>query len=164
LPDDFYVIHDVATAHGNLDHVVVGPTGVFIVDAKNWRGIVTSDGRRELLLNGRRTDKPQVGPVVNRMLNVRDKVRVLAGGVDPYYDVVLVFTSAWVDAPWGSTGAARCIRDDQLFDYVVATNRRKLLNADEVRQLAQAFLGLAHVDQDFSRVPERQPVLAAAAH
>lgn len=26
---------------GNIDHIVVGPTGVFVIDAKNWKGKVT---------------------------------------------------------------------------------------------------------------------------
>ena len=52
LPDAYQVIHDIPTPFGNIDHVVIGPSGVFVVDAKNWKGVVTSDGRGELLLNG----------------------------------------------------------------------------------------------------------------
>jgi hypothetical protein len=29
LPDEFCVINDLSTPNGNIDHVVVGPTGVF---------------------------------------------------------------------------------------------------------------------------------------
>src|SRR6266567_461160 len=39
LPDSFCVINDLATQNGNLDHVVIGPTGVFAIDTKSWRGI-----------------------------------------------------------------------------------------------------------------------------
>ncbi len=31
-----FVIHDVPTTHGNIDHVVIGPTGVFAVETKFW--------------------------------------------------------------------------------------------------------------------------------
>jgi hypothetical protein len=34
LPESFAVLNDVATPCGNLDHVVVGPTGVFAVETK----------------------------------------------------------------------------------------------------------------------------------
>lgn len=44
FPADFHVINDLSTPFGNLDHVVIGPTGVFVIDAKNWRGIVTANG------------------------------------------------------------------------------------------------------------------------
>jgi len=35
FPDEFSVINDLTTPFGNLDHVVVGPTGVFVLDTKN---------------------------------------------------------------------------------------------------------------------------------
>jgi hypothetical protein len=38
LPDEFCVINDLSTPNGNIDHVVVGPTGVFVLDTKAWRG------------------------------------------------------------------------------------------------------------------------------
>ncbi|NUO89332.1 MAG: NERD domain-containing protein [Dermatophilaceae bacterium] len=42
LPDGWVVLHDrllrPGTSLTNLDHVVVGPAGVFLVDAKNWAG------------------------------------------------------------------------------------------------------------------------------
>jgi hypothetical protein len=66
FPDDFCVINDLTTPFGNLDHVVVGPTGVFVLDSKNWRGVVSADGKGELLLNGQPTDKPHVRQFVGR--------------------------------------------------------------------------------------------------
>ena len=38
------VFHDLAASHGNIDHVVVGPGGVFLLDSKRWRGSVTVEG------------------------------------------------------------------------------------------------------------------------
>jgi len=35
------IFHDLAATHGNIDHVVVGPGGVFLLDSKRWRGSVT---------------------------------------------------------------------------------------------------------------------------
>lgn len=40
----FTTLNDVLLEPGknwNLDHVVIGPAGVFFVDAKNWRGTIT---------------------------------------------------------------------------------------------------------------------------
>lgn len=38
LPQDYFVFHDLPTGRGNIDHVIIGPTGVFIVETKNWKG------------------------------------------------------------------------------------------------------------------------------
>ena len=41
LPEGWIVLHDLAwpgRQRANLDHVAVGPGGVFVIDAKNWSG------------------------------------------------------------------------------------------------------------------------------
>ena len=37
------IFHDLKASCGNIDHVVVGPGGVFLLDSKRWRGSVTVD-------------------------------------------------------------------------------------------------------------------------
>jgi Nuclease-related domain len=151
FPDKFCVINGLTTPFGDLDHVVVGPTGVFVLDTKNWRGVVSSDGKGELLLNGESTDKQYVRQFVGRMLGVRDKVRVLAPGLDPYFQAAFVFTAARVEANWGTTGNLHCIRDEQLHEYIVEKDFGQRLKPDEVERIAKAFLGLAHMDGEFAQ-------------
>jgi hypothetical protein len=46
--DGFVIFHDLAVpgADANLDHLVIGPTGVFVIDSKQWTGQVhqSADG------------------------------------------------------------------------------------------------------------------------
>lgn len=43
LPDGYHVIHDFSIGNVNfVDHVVIGPTGVFAVETKDWYGDVDS--------------------------------------------------------------------------------------------------------------------------
>lgn len=62
---EWTVFHDVpwpGRARANIDHVAVGPTGVFVIDSKNWSGPVTvRDGI--LRQNGYRRDKTIAGAV-----------------------------------------------------------------------------------------------------
>jgi hypothetical protein len=150
FPDEFYVINDLSTPFGNLDHVVVGPTGVFLLDTKSWRGVVAPDGKGELLVNGQPTDRSYIRSFVGRALGLRDRVRLLAPGLDPFYQAVFVFTAARVEAPWGTTGNLHCIRDEQLHDYIVDKKFGQKLRPEDTRTIAQAFLGLAHMDRDFT--------------
>jgi hypothetical protein len=149
FPDDFCVINGLSTPNGDLDHVVVGPTGVFVLDAKAWRGVVAADGRGELLINGQPTTKPEIRQFMARMMNVREKVLVLAPGMDAHFSAVFVFTAARVEAKWGTTGRLNCITDDQLKSYIVEKGFGKKLPAGEVNRIAQAFLGLAQMDSAF---------------
>jgi hypothetical protein len=151
FPDEFRVINSLSTPYGDLDHIVVGPTGVFIVDSKNWRGTVAADGRGELLLNGKPTDKPTIRPLVARTMSVREKIQTLSGFEPPFFQVLLAFPATRVEARWGTTGAALCITDDQLHDCIVEKKNSDKLDRRRVEALAQAFLALATMDKEFER-------------
>jgi hypothetical protein len=151
LPDEYHVIHGLNTrSFGDLDHIVVGPTGVHIIETKNWRGVVESDGTGEILLNGNPPDNATVKRLLGRTMGVRDQILAHAPGETLYFNVVIVFTAAWVAPIWGKTGAATCIRDEQLVDYITNFNKGRLGPA-RVDALAQAFLTLATMDREFVR-------------
>lgn len=46
LPDDWHCIHDLEHVHGNYDHVLVGPPGVFLLDSKLLHGEVVAGNDR----------------------------------------------------------------------------------------------------------------------
>lgn len=147
FPDDYRVIHDLTTSFGNIDHVVVGPSGVYIIDTKNWKGVVTADGSGELLLNGRATKKPAIKALSRTIMDVKDKVKVLSA-LDPYIQGVLAFPSAWVDAKWGTTGHVHCVRDEQLHDYIVENKKGRKLTTKEIESISQSFFALARMGKD----------------
>jgi hypothetical protein len=163
FPGDFRVINALKTPFGNLDHVVVGPTGVFVLETKNWRGLVASDGKGELLCNGRPADKPYIREYVGKLMGIKARVKALAPGLDPYLQPLLVFTSAKVDATWGTTRSVHCLREDQLSSYVVESKRGQRLSAQDIDTLVRAFCGLAHIDPNSAARAERleRPRVAA---
>lgn len=56
LPDDYHVFNDFVAEGSHVDHVVVGPAGVYAVETKFWRGEVTvEDGH--ILLDGQLPDR-----------------------------------------------------------------------------------------------------------
>ncbi|MBT9258160.1 MAG: NERD domain-containing protein [Clostridiales bacterium] len=57
LPDGYVVFHDVLCPVGNIDHIVVGPAGVFLIEAKSHRGEITVSPEGELLRDGRPFEK-----------------------------------------------------------------------------------------------------------
>lgn len=40
LPKDYFVFHDITLprGYGNIDHIVIGPTGLFVIETKNYSG------------------------------------------------------------------------------------------------------------------------------
>ena len=63
LPPGWTAIHDVrwpSRRLANIDHVLVGPGGIFVIDSKNWSGRITlEDGH--LRQNGRSREKAVAG-------------------------------------------------------------------------------------------------------
>lgn len=79
LPVDYVVFHDFNTRMGNFDHLVIGPTGIFAIETKNWRGITP-----ELQTGGSERQKKcaglRVGPIGRKpvLRNHTSRNRLLA--------------------------------------------------------------------------------------
>jgi hypothetical protein len=150
LSDDYVVLHDLTTSHGNIDHVVVGPSGVYLIETKNWKGVVTADGKGELLLDGKSAPKPPAKTLFVALMNMKDEIKALTG-LKPFFNGVLVFPSARVEAKWGTTGYVDCVGDEQLIGYITRKERSKRLAKEEIDAISQAFYELAMRDRDFAR-------------
>lgn len=149
FPDEYRVIHDLTTPFGNIDHVVVGPSGAYVIDTKNWKGVVSADGNGELLQNGKPTQKPEIKNLSRTIMSIKEKIKVLSS-LDPYVQGVFAFPSAYIEAKWGTTGYVHCVKDEQLYDYIVENKRSKKLDKKTIDSISQAFLALARMDKDFS--------------
>jgi hypothetical protein len=72
LPDGWVVLHDLAwpgRPRANLDHVVIGPGGMFVVDAKNWSGRV--EVRDQVLMQNGRRREPTVASAAEAAIAVQ---------------------------------------------------------------------------------------------
>jgi hypothetical protein len=143
LPDTFTVISDIdfADSYGNIDHLVIGPSGVFAIDVKDWRGTVAPDGRGELLYNGKPTEKPVVRQFTRRAMDLKDRLKALTK-LDPYVQCVFAFVRTRVDANWGSTGYVHCIRVDQIAEYIAGGKGSRAVSSDDIPVLVSASTAL----------------------
>ena len=87
-PLGYRMIHDIDTGRGNVDHVVVGPTGIFAVETKNRGGRVTTIAG-DLRVNGFAVK--DASQAVRGAMWVRDRAHVR------FVDALLVYPSAKVD-------------------------------------------------------------------
>lgn len=143
LPDTYTVVSDLdfADSYGNIDHLVIGPTGVFSIDVKTWSGTVASDGNGELLLNGKPIDKPQVRYFTRRTMDFKERLKALTK-LEPYVQCVFAFLHTHVDAKWGTTGAVHCIRAEQIVDYITKARAKTPLPPTDIPRLISAAKSL----------------------
>lgn len=143
LPDSYSVFNDVRFPGrtSNIDHIVVGPSGVFVLNTKNWRGTVGWDGGgKTLLWNGEPDKWNSAKGAMSDAMDVHNKLRALLNR-DVFVKAVLVFPLAKVlpklDAP------VELQQDDYLvgkrLKYI---DKRHALSGKEVDEISTALLAL----------------------
>jgi hypothetical protein len=92
LPSSYWVLHGVSTGHGDVDHVVIGPTGVFALETKAWDGTFYRS-RGQLYCNGKPAEH-----VLRQARGAAGQVRelLLAAGIDEWVEAVVVAARASV--------------------------------------------------------------------
>ncbi len=120
LPVGYSVFHGVSLAParlmgapGDIDHVVLGPTGVFAIETKNWSGRLSlRDG--QLLLDGRTLPR---SPIEQAKASAKRIEQALAAGCGFKVAVqpVVCFVSSRIEGGRrGSGGVILCGRDELL--------------------------------------------------
>lgn len=94
LPDGFTAFHDLTFQGFNIDHVVIGTTGIYLIETKSHGGRVTAEGDM-LLLNGNPPDKDFIKQTWSQTYQLRNFLKEQTG---KEYQVkpVLCFSKAFV--------------------------------------------------------------------
>lgn len=130
---DWRVIHDATLGRGNVDHIVIGPAGVFTVETKSHPGPVRVARVHGATLSQARAQAKAIG-------------RVTELEVEP----MIVFSRAWVDRPLARRKRVRVLPARMLTGYLM--KRPPKLSAAEI-ELAQAAVAKALIEhQERGRV------------
>jgi hypothetical protein len=74
LPQEFHVFHGLGFYAGDVDHIIVGPTGVFVVETKNHCGTISlRDGR--LCRNGELLNHDFVRQATSEAMYVKGRLQ-----------------------------------------------------------------------------------------
>ena len=98
LSDKYHIFNDVKFPgrKANIDHIVVGPSGIFVLNTKNWRGTVAwAEDGETLLWNGESEKKGTTKAILADALDVHDKLKTLTNK-DYFIKPILVFPLAKV--------------------------------------------------------------------
>jgi hypothetical protein len=119
----WHVVHDASLGRGNVDHILIGPGGVFTVETKSHPGPVQV-GRLH-------------GSVFGQAQAQRKAIEAIVGG---HVEPLVVFSRAWVDRPLTRRKGVRVVPARMLLSYVDRQPER--LSEEEVER-AQARLARA---------------------
>ena len=126
LPSSYWVLHGVPTGHGDVDHVVIGPTGVFALETKAWRGSFYRK-RGQLYCNGKAAEH-----VLRQARGAAGQVRglLLEAGVDEWVEAVVVASRANVSRSPLRFPKAYVVSIDGVVEFI--TGRRRWLRSSDV--------------------------------
>src|SRR6478752_5391545 len=126
---EWRVIHDASLGRGNVDHILIGPAGVFTVETKSHPGPVRA-GRVH-------------GATIRQAQAQRNAIeRVTGVNVEP----LLVYSRAWVDRPLARRKGVRVVPARMLLGYL--SKRAKTLSPGDV---ATAHARLEHALREHAR-------------
>lgn len=134
----WHAIHDVSLGRGNVDHIAIGPGGVFTVETKSHPGPV------------------QVGRLHGAVLGqAQAQRRIIERATGEHVEPLLVFSRAWVDRPLSRRRGVRVVPARMLAGYLERQPRR--LEDEQIEQ-ARAAVGQAVLAQRQGGMRLRRPI------
>ena len=161
LPDSYVLLNDlVLPGHpGNIDHVLIGPCGVVVIETKRWAGTVACAGDR-WSVNGypRRNVTRQVigGAIAAKKCLARG-----GAGASGWVEAVVVFTHPLCRLVLDRS-APTVARFSELMNYLTVRAHPPKLTSYSVGTLAQILLDGAASGRGNHKGSRRQPVPASA--
>lgn len=141
LSDDYFLINDVqlvAGKRGNIDHIVLGPTGIFVLETKNHRGkiICYEDSWTGIGQN----------PFTQARWNASTVYKVIkASGIlaskPPWIKAVAVFANKKVELDRRKAPSnPKVLKIDELTNYI--TQETRCLSAQEIELMSKEILNV----------------------
>lgn len=126
----YHVFNDFVAQGRHVDHVVVGPTGVYAVETKNWRGRVTEE-EGHILVDGHLPSRSPLAQVVKESQLVKTTLAKAGwtGDVTP----ILVFASDTFTARVAEIGAVVVMNSCEMKKCFDAG--REVLSSAEIERL-----------------------------
>jgi hypothetical protein len=145
----WYVAHDLPNGDGNIDHVAIGPGGVFLLDTKVWGGVVTIDDDGVPTVTPPDTpdeawSKPELAGYMRRVAMEYSNDLRKRTHIRRWVQPVVVFWSPF-DEGVKEAGGVIFVHGDKVVDWLQSLE--KSMSAEEQRRLAQHLLQKDHVER-----------------
>lgn len=113
LSEKYHIFNDFSSGRHHIDHVVIGPAGVYVVETKFWRGRVTiEDG--QILVNGVKPSRPPLKQVQCQTQAIKKELENLG----------------WK----GSVTALLVFASDSFVSHIAELNGVVVLNSSEIHK------------------------------
>ncbi len=116
MPDSWHVFHDYEAGSHHVDHVLVGPAGVFAVETKNWRDVVTLESG-EIIAGGHVPNHPPIAQAVAEAKAV--KAELARAGWEGDVSPVVCFASGTFQGDFAKAGAVTVANANAFLEWLL---------------------------------------------
>lgn len=140
LPENYLVINDFQTNEkGNVDHIVIAPAGVFLIETKHTSGYY-SVGENSLLRNGKKMKKNYLKQVWAQSKYWRKAFKNFfnKGYSVPIYSHLVLLNTKWVDKKvfvLAEKWRMRISVGDYILKNLLQYGNKKRLNSEQQHQI-----------------------------
>lgn len=135
LPDNFKVIHDIFVDKWNIDHLVIGPTGIYTIETKNHRGVITIDGDT-LNINGKLFEKNIINQALSEAFYIKEKIEKSLG-IKMFIKPVIVFANPKTYVKANEVKGVKILSIRMLKDYLM--KNKIVLNLNYIEKIYSIF-------------------------
>jgi hypothetical protein len=126
LSNDTYILNDVTVKRGmhsaQIDHVVVSPKGIFLIETKNWRGKLSGDEKDRQWIQNKGGNIPPVkvsNPVMQNQRHLDVFSQFLKAHKIDWPDVFLVLVMMNPTSEWDIGNlSATILRPDEVSEFI----------------------------------------------
>ena len=136
LPAGCHVFHNLPGAAGDIDHVVVGPHGLYAIETKCWSGKVTVGEDGQLLVDGKIPSRPPIRQALRSAQAIGDYLRERMEGA-PACAPVVCFASGTFEPGKQVCGQVTVCNASELLSVLMAKEGR--LSPNEVERVVQVL-------------------------
>jgi hypothetical protein len=139
LSDDYYLMNGLHfQGEGDIDHIILGPNGIFVVETKNWSGIIACSGDEWQ----RQNNRPISGsPSIQVKKNASKVKRVIEASFhfSTWIEPLLVFSNSNADLRIRNP-TVPVLKLHQLPGYIASYKTSNRLSHEELEQIGREIL------------------------
>lgn len=135
LPNDWHIFNGIKlAADWDIDHVVVGPVGLFCISTKGWRGLIACGGDGRLTYNNKPTEL--LRQTTGQAMQLHDRLQAMMGADVPFVQAVLALPLAFI-ACLRQQGRVLVVHQDELLDAIELGSKK--LSASQIDRCAKVL-------------------------
>ncbi len=143
LSDDYILLNDLYLrgGGGDIDHVVLGPNGIFVLETKNWRGNISCNGdfwQRSGKQKFKGSPSQQVKRNVATIKNIIDSSQAFKS-LESYVEGIVVFTNNHANLHIANPTVA-IVKLSQLPNQIISRRRSSNYSREQLETLGKEIL------------------------